>query len=111
MDGRRNSNMGSHRGAQDVMVRLEEQDRKFALNKKDHVTGELQLYDDKMIFSADNLKPAESGYKLFFIGRRNGSSVYKIIGNIVPDRRGHAELQCSINPDDIDGEGTALSCF
>lgn len=110
MDGKRNS-VQSSAGPQVIDVQLDEQNQDFAVDKKKPVAGRLQIKGTAVLFKCSNLKPYADGYKLFFIGRKNGSSIYKIIEEIIPDRQGNAELQCRINPADIDGEGTDLSCF
>lgn len=95
---------------QPINIQLDEQSRKFALDSSLPLNGELHINDGTVDFHGNNLKSG-TNYKLIFIGRRYGSSVYKIIGDIIPDRHGAAGLQCKINPADIDGEGTDLSCF
>ncbi len=92
-------------------IRLEEQNHDFALDKNLPVKGRLQLGYGKVLFRGGNLKSSGNVYKLFFIGRKNGSSVYKIMGDILPDQQGNVEFRTRIDPSDIDGEGTALSCF
>ena len=117
MDGKWNAGTSGHQAApvssamRPVNVEMEEQSRRFALNSSQPVTGKLHISDGKVHFHGNNLKPGGSGYKLFFIGRKNSTSVYKIIANIIPDMHGSAQLECTINPADIDGEGTDLSCF
>ena len=91
-------------------IKLEEQSREFAVDKSRAILGNLQILDEKVVFDGQNLMPG-NGYKLIFIGRKNGNSVYKIMGNIAPDQNGNVTFQQNVNPADIDGEGTDLSCF
>ena len=100
-----------HSERTDITVQMEEQDHRFTLDDTQKVSGRLQIKDSTVIMEVKNLRPLTKGYKLFFIGRKNGNSVYKIMGDIIPDMHGNAELECKINCVDIDGEGTDLSCF
>lgn len=100
-----------HSERTDITVQMEEQNHRFTLDNMQKVSGRLQIKDSTVIMEVKNLRPLTKGYKLFFIGRKNGNSVYKIMGDIIPDMHGNAELECKINCADIDGEGTDLSCF
>lgn len=91
-------------------IKLEEQSREFAFDKSKAVQGNLKIINGKVVFDGQNLMPG-NGYKLIFIGRKKGNSVYKILGDIVPDQNGNVIFQQIVNPADIDGEGTDLSCF
>ncbi len=95
----------------EIRIRMEEQSRDFALNKQRPVKGELLINEKEIWFNAQNIHGSGKEYKLLFIGRKNGNSVYKIMGDIIPDKNGNAELKCEINPQNVDGEGTELSCF
>ena len=111
MDGKWKSEMPGTSKAASISVVLEEQNHTFAQDGSMPVKGELHINDGEVYFRGKNLKPVGSGYKLFFIGRKGGSSVYKTIGDIIPDMYGSAQLQRTVDPADIDGEGTDLSCF
>lgn len=95
-----------------VTVTMEEQSRSFAYDKRQAVKGVLQIKQKdraEVDLKAENLSPGT--YRLFFIGRKNGNSVYKMIGEMFPDRNGRVSFNTEIDPADVDGEGTGLSRF
>lgn len=96
-------------------VIFEEQDRRFAVDERRPVEGVLHIKQQNSRGSVDvyvrNLKRAAKPYKLFFIGRKDGSSVYKMVKEFVPDAAGDVSMHLALDPEDVDGEGTGLSCF
>ena len=125
MSSEQNRQPESRRAEQDrmagrsaVRVRMEEQDHKFANDKRKRITGILQIRQQggnaKVAVRIDNLMDCEKEgytYKLFFIGRKDGASVYRVIGKIHADEAGHAMFSAALDPENVDGEGTPLSCF
>ena len=96
-------------------VKLVGQDVNFALDKSRPAAGLLHIKTEGeravITVRAENLRPAKPAYKLFFVGRKEGTSVYKLAGDITPDEQGRAVLRIEVDIDDVDGEGTNLSCF
>ena len=106
--------MGREQDGQ-VTVVLSEQDRRFAYDKKRKIEGILRIEHGRkqavINVKVNTLDGSRGVYKLFLIGRKSGSSVYKTAGEIYPDRRGSASFEIAVDPEDADGEGTELSCF
>ncbi len=96
-------------------VKLQEQDHRFAMDSSNAVEGELYLNyyqgQAEVVVKVENLRTDRKAYKMFCIGRKKGNSVYKEIGELVPEKEGTAELRVILDPADVDGKGTALSCF
>lgn len=111
MDGKWKRSAADCVKEEEIRIRLEEQNHSFAVDSNHSMKGELRIVDGKVVLTGQNLRAAKGGYKLFFIGRKSGKSVYKAIGSILPDTHGKIEFQCTINQEDVDGEGTDLSCF
>lgn len=94
-----------------IRISLEEQNRAFAMDNTRPAEGRLIINDDNVTVEVRNLKQTRIGYKLIFIGRKKGNSVYKFAGDIFPNKQGDAVMQIAIDPENIDGEGSELSCF
>ena len=99
-------------------VTLKEENRKYALDPSKEVRGFIKLEsdDDKglIIVIMDNVKFFPKGeyvYKLVLAGMKKEKMRYHMVGNISLSAFGKGEASFRVNPQDMDGCGTALSDF
>lgn len=99
-------------------IMLQEQNRNFALDKKQPIKGYLKLQTGgsrgSIRAGVENLRCFERGsyiYKLIFFGKKNERTIYSIIGNLLVSTGGKGETYFRINPLDMDGNGHGLSSF
>lgn len=99
-------------------IMLQEQNRSFALDKKQPVKGYLKLQMGagraSIRAGVENLKCFERGsyiYKLIFFGKKHEKTIYSIVGNLLVSAGGKGETYFRINPHDMDGNGNGLSSF
>lgn len=99
-------------------VLLKEENKKFAFDKTKEMCGYIKLEKDGdkglIVAVMDNIKFFPNGeyvYKLIFAGKRKEKWYYHMVGSMSLSARGSGEGSFRINPDDMDGQGSALWDF
>lgn len=97
---------------------LKEENRRYAFDPGKEMFGYMKVEQDEdkglIVVIMDNIKFFPKGeyvYKLVLAGTKNEKRCYHMIGNISLNAYGKGEASFRINPQDLDGSGTALSDY
>ena len=97
---------------------LKEENKRYAFDPGKEMFGYMKVEQDEdkglIIVIMDNVKFFPKGeyvYKLVLAGTKNERRCYHMVGNISLNAFGKGEASFRINPNDLDGCGTALSDY
>lgn len=109
-----------------AQVALMEENRRFALDKNQKVSGRVTLMmpsdraahlhtkNVRIRLQVENLRscdPRSYKYKLMLLGLDKGRSLHRVVGEIKANNNGQVQETFELDSENVDGKGAPLTCF